>query len=566
MKFIFSQMAFFLAQQSNRRNMRFMLRFFLFAFCLVLLYTFLFHWLMQTEGRYYSPLTGLYWTLTVMSTLGFGDITFNADPGKLFTVMVLLSGIVLFMLLLPFSFIRFVYAPWLEAQNKALTPRELPKETSGHLLIVGDDAIAISVAERCRRYDIPYALLLNDDEKAIILADQGFHVVRGTLEATETYEAMRADKAALALALHDDMKNTNIASTIREFAPSVPIAAGANHEDSVEILHLAGCNHVFRFSRLVGESLAQRVFSAAHESNIVGRFEGFCVAESPLRGTTLVGKTLRDTDLRGRFGLNVVGIWQGNQYMAARPETVFDEGAVMLLAGTADMLERYDRAVSPSSSMIQSPPVLILGGGRVGTAVAATLDKRKIPYCIVEQRPPLVPAGDDRYVLGSASDIAILRRAGIEETETVVVTTHNDDLNIYLTIYCRKLRPDIQIISRSSLDRNVASLYSAGANLVMSQAGLTSNTVVNLLRPGRVFMLTEGLNIFRVPTPPLLVGTCLKDNGIRERSDCNVIAVKRGEDMSVPPQPDARLAPEDELILIGTGQSEKLFMKLFYRT
>ena len=52
---------------------------------------------------------------------------------------------------------------------------------------------------------------------------------------------------------------------------------------------------------------------------------------------------------------------------------------------------------------------------------------------------------------------------------------HNDDLNIYLTIYCRKLRPDIQIISRSTLERNVASLYSAGANLVT--VNLTPETV-----------------------------------------------------------------------------------------
>ena len=28
----------------------------------------------------------------------------------------------------------------------------------------------------------------------------------------------------------------------------------------------------------------------------------------------------------------------------------------------------------------------------------------------------------------------------------VIITTGNDDTNIYLTIYCRKLHPDIQII------------------------------------------------------------------------------------------------------------------------
>lgn len=552
-------MAFFMAQQSNRRNMRFMLRFTLFVLLLVLAYSVLFHILMEAEGQDYSPLTGLYWTLTVMSTLGFGDITFQSDLGKMFSVTVLMSGIVLFMLLLPFTFIRFVYAPWLEAQSKALTPRSLPKDTQGHMIIVGSDETALSLAQRCRQYGIAYALLINDNAYALELNDQGYAVVHGDLDVTASYENMRARQAALVLALHDDLKNTNIAATVREYASSVVIAGSANKEESVDILHLAGCNQVFTFSRMLGESLARRVFSAALESNIIGRFEGFCVAESPVHNTHLVGKTLRETDLRGRFGLNVVGIWQGSQYMAARPDTVFDDGAVLLLAGTADMLEKYDRSVSPSKGE-PVHPVLILGGGRVGTAVAATLDVRRIPYRIVEQKPPLVPMDDERYVLGNAADIDILKTAGIKETGTVVVTTHNDDLNIYLTIYCRKLRPDIQIISRSSMDRNVASLYNAGANLVMSQAGMSANTIINLLRPGRVFMLTEGLNIFKVTAPLSLAGVTLMDSGIRRDTDCNVIAVQNAGNITVPPDPLAPLQPGDELILIGTGEAEQAFM------
>ena len=556
-------MAFFLAQQSNRRNMRFMLRFTGFVFTLVLLYTVLFHSIMESEGRDFSALTGLYWTLTVMSTLGFGDITFNSDLGRMFSIIVLMSGIVLFMLLLPFTFIRFVYSPWLEAQNNAMTPRQLPRDASGHIIIVGGDNTALSIVERCRQYDIPYVLLLDDNAQAMALFDRGYKVVLGDLDAIASYEAVRADRAALVLALHDDLKNTNIASTVREFSTSVPLAASAGKEESEDILHLAGCGYVYQFSRMLGESLARRVFSAYLESNIIGRFEGFCIAESAAHNTPLVGKRLMDTDLRSRFGLNVTGIWQGNQYMPARPETVIDDGAVLLLAGTADKLEQFDRAMAPSQGAA-GMPVLILGGGRVGTAVARTLERRKIPFRIVEQKPPLVPLDDGRYVLGNAADINVLRAAGIEETGTVIVTTHNDDLNIYLTIYCRKLRPEIQIISRSSLDRNVASLYSAGANLVMSQAGMTANTVINLLQPGRVFMLTEGLNIFRIGVPPSLAGKTLIESGIRKDTDCNVVATRRGSVTHVPPDPNEPMETGDELIIIGASEAEKAFMEQYY--
>lgn len=565
MKFIFSQMAFFMAQQSNRRNIRFMLRFGLFVLGLVLTYSAIFHYIMESESRQYSPVTGLYWTLTVMTTLGFGDITFESDPGKIFTVLVLLSGILLFMLLLPFTFIRFVYSPWLEAQSKALTPRELPKDSEGHVIIVGEDSTAFSIAERCRQYDMPHVLLIGDHQLALQLYEQGVKVVLGPLDIMRSYEAVRAKQAALVLALHDDLKNTNIASTVREYSTDVLLAGSVNKDESIDILRLAGCDKVYHFSKMLGELLGRRVFSAELESNIIGRFEGFCIAESPAHGTPLVGQSLANTDLRGRFGLNAVGIWQGNEYMPARPDTIIDEGAVLLLAGTADRLEQYDRSVTPPRAVSQAP-ALILGGGRVGTAVAAMLERRRIPYRIVEQKPALVPMEDGRYVLGNAADINILREAGIEETGSVVVTTHNDDLNIYLTIYCRRLRPDIQIISRSTLERNVPNLYSAGANLVMSQAGMTANTIINLLHPGRVFMLTEGLHIFRIPTPQMLIGLNLINSNIRRETDCNVVAVQRDDAIIVPPDPSVPFKADDELIIIGTSEAEKRFMHYFSNT
>ena len=45
-------MAFFMAQQSNRRNMRFMLRFTLFVLVLIFIYSVLFHYIMDWEQRY----------------------------------------------------------------------------------------------------------------------------------------------------------------------------------------------------------------------------------------------------------------------------------------------------------------------------------------------------------------------------------------------------------------------------------------------------------------------------------------------------------------------------------
>ena len=116
-------------------------------------------------------------------------------------------------------------------------------------------------------------------------------------------------------------------------------------------------------------------------------------------------------------------------------------------------------------------------------------------------------------------------QAGIKEAPSVIITTHDDPTNIYLTIYCRRLRPDIQIISRANLERNISKLHTAGADLVMSYASMAANTILNLLKPGELLMLAEGLNIFRVVVPPSYVGKSLAESRIRTQTGCNVIAV-----------------------------------------
>lgn len=564
MKLLLTLLPALLAQTSaTSRNRRIVYGFLLFTSLLVAAFSILFHQIMAYEGHDYSYITGVYWTLTVMSTLGFGDITFTSDIGKLFSIIVLISGIIVIMIVMPFTFIRFVYQPWIEEYNNRRKPRSLPPDTRGHTILVGDNDISLSVARKLRQHQYPYAILVPDGQHALELYDSRYDVVTGAFDDAETYRNLRADKAALIAALEDDLRNTNIASTVREVAPTTLLAASAENQESMNILMLAGCDQVYSFPEMLGRSLARRVYGTRAQSNIIARFGTLCLAEAPVIHTEFMGQTLRECAFRERFGLNVAGLWEGNSYHPARPDSRIDDLSILLLAGTATQLDAYDRKTARAATALPTAPVLILGGGKVGEAAADALQKRGLPFRLVEKNPALIPPDDPRYILGNGADLTVLKRAGIMDTPSVIVTTHNDDLNIYLTIYCRKLRPDVQILSRSTLDRNVASLYNAGANLVMSHASMAASTIINLLSPGRVTILTEGLNIFRVPAPPALVGRSLIQSRIRETTDCNVVALNTGGVLSVPPDPTFPLEEDTVLILIGSADAERRFMEQY---
>ena len=96
MKFLASQITYFLQDRAARQNIRALLKYVAFTAAVILLYSVIFHLIMlHAENRYHSWITGIYWTFTVMTTLGFGDITFTSDLGRLFSIIVMLTGIVL---------------------------------------------------------------------------------------------------------------------------------------------------------------------------------------------------------------------------------------------------------------------------------------------------------------------------------------------------------------------------------------------------------------------------------------------------------------------------------------
>lgn len=141
---------------------------------MVTVYSALFHVLMVFEGREHSWITGFYWTLTVMTTLGFGDITFTSDAGRAFSIIVLLSGMVFLLILLPFTFIEFFYAPWMRAQAEARAPRQLPESASGHVILTNLDPVSNALIQKLSQYGYPYTLLVYDLDEALRLHDLGF--------------------------------------------------------------------------------------------------------------------------------------------------------------------------------------------------------------------------------------------------------------------------------------------------------------------------------------------------------------------------------------------------------
>lgn len=546
-----------LGTRPQRRNLKMLFGLLGVLAVIVTVYTVIFDQLMEIEGRPHSLATGFYWTLVTMSTLGFGDVVFHSDLGRLFSVLVLVTGTVFMLILLPFTFIQFFYAPWLEAQAAARAPRSLPATMEGHVLLTAWGPVDSALARRLDAFRTPWALLVPEVAEALLLHDQGVKVMVGELDDPDTYRRAGVERAVLVATTRSDTANTNVAFTVRECSETVPIVATAASSASVDILGLAGCQHVLEMGEMLGRSFARRVFGRDGRSHVIGRFDSLLVAEAAAGATPLVGLSLREARLTERVGVNVAGVWDRGRFVLGNADTRLTPSTVLLLAGSQEQLDAFDKTFWVEQARPRL--VVVIGGGRVGRAAAQMLQEEGIAHCIVEKLPDRI-RGTGRYVLGDAAELSVLREAGLNDASTVLVTTHDDDMNVYLTLYCRRLRPDIQILSRATLERNVSTLHRAGADFVLSYASMGASAILNILRRGGLLMMAEGLDVFRIRAPIALAGRSLASIGLRQETGCNVIGVRRSGGTVESPDIHAPLQPDAELVLIADSEGEHRFL------
>jgi len=316
---------------------------------------------------------------------------------------------------------------------------------------------------------------------------------------------------------------------------------------------------VIKLGEMMGGSLARRITAGDALAHDIGFFDKLKIAEATVKGTPLANKTLKESKLREVAGVSVVGIWNEGKFSLAKADTKISNRSVLVLAGSQEQIDMYNEIFCIYNAA--SGPVLVIGGGKVGSAVGKTLEERELDYKIIEKDVKLVIS--EKYITGDASDKELLLRSGLMTSPAVAITTDDDSMNIFLTTLIRKFRPDIQIISRGKLDRTVELLYGAGCDFVMSYASMGANSIFNLLQKGNILMIAEGVDIFRVDVPRKLSGKTISESSVREKSGCSIVALALKDDIKINPDPSMLIEEGQSIILIGNVEAETKFFNQF---
>jgi Trk K+ transport system NAD-binding subunit len=212
------------------------------------------------------------------------------------------------------------------------------------------------------------------------------------------------------------------------------------------------------------------------------------------------------------------------------------------------------------------PLVLVIGAGKVGQAAARALGRKGLAVHGIDRSPAALAtmADECRHVFaGDAADRRVLSQAGIDQASSVLLTTNDDAMNIYLTVYCRRLNPELRIVSRVTHERNVEAIHRAGADFVLSYTTLGIEAVMSLLHGHEPVLLGEGVELFSVPVPSSLAGKTLGMSGIGSRTGMSVVAIQRDSDLITPLTIETTLAAGTDLLMLGSLEQRKTFADAF---
>jgi len=208
---------------------------------------------------------------------------------------------------------------------------------------------------------------------------------------------------------------------------------------------------------------------------------------------------------------------------------------------------------------------IICGYGRMGRALCSYLTQKYLNVVVIEQNTKRVPVMDEDgilYLVGEATDEAILIKAGIKSARGIISVLGTDADNVFLVLITKGLNPELFIMARANQNSTEKTLYTAGANKVVSPYALGARRMAHaILRPTVIHFLElafsdESANIhleeFPVSASSRLINVPLRESRLRQELNLIIIAIRKADGtMRFNPKASYRFEAGDTVVAVG---------------
>ena len=291
-------------------------------------------------------LDALYMTIITLTTTGYSEVHPLNTGGRVFTIIVLTSGFFATVVAVG-ALTHFL----LEGQILELFGRRrMAKEIEGlkdHYIICGYGRIGKVIAQELSSNDIPFVIVDSSYEKTEEIIRDNYIALHGnSVEENVLLNAGIIRAKGLITCVSTPADNVYITLTARDLKPDIFVMGRANDETSEKRLISAGADKVVSPYSIGGRRMANIILKPA-----VVEFVDLAVGRKDLKlaveeikvssSSSLVGKTIVDSEIKKRYGIIIVAILKddGKMLFNPDPKLVIREKDILVALGKYEDLK-----------------------------------------------------------------------------------------------------------------------------------------------------------------------------------------------------------------------------------
>ncbi len=314
-------------------------------------------WYSLVEGWKWED--AAYMTVITLATVGYGETHPLGSRGRLFTIVLILMGVVNLTYIVNRFTAAVIEGYFLEG-IRLRQQRRLMESLSEHYIICGFSRTGRQIAKEFQAEAVSFVVIDSELESVQKAQEIGYIVFQGDATLDDTLLKVGITKAiCIVAALPSDAENLYTVLSAKTLNPDIRAIARASTEEAVQKLQRGGADAVISPYITGGKRMAAAALRPQILDFVDGMLSGtdrqLYMEEFLLDSDRcpFVGQSLQKAKLRSQSGALVLAIRRLDGKLIGGPtgDTVLMSGDTLICMGTAEQLRDLNQILGPINSI-----------------------------------------------------------------------------------------------------------------------------------------------------------------------------------------------------------------------